>query len=208
MQPPKQPSQRQPRRNQSGKAPQPRRTRSSSTPQPKKPPTKRDYIIAGSIVGLLLLACTVCGISAFAHGSNGAPTTPTTTTPSTQAAQIAATARPTTAPTAKPTTAPTAKPAARSTVAPTQAPKPTPTPAPRTGVNGNPWGYNFNPGNLIYNPPSAFCGQYFSCVSTFWVDTNGYVAECANGEYTHSGGVRGACSRDGGVAQTLYSHEL
>jgi hypothetical protein len=32
------------------------------------------------------------------------------------------------------------------------------------------------------------------------------VVECANGLYSHSGGVRGACSRDGGVARILYSH--
>src|SRR5205823_3014390 len=48
--------------------------------------------------------------------------------------------------------------------------------------------------------------DYFSCVSTFWTATRGYVAECANGEYTHSAGVSGACSRDGGVSRTLYSH--
>jgi hypothetical protein len=94
---------------------------------------------------------------------------------------------------------------------PTPAPlPPTPTPAPthapvQTGINGNPWGYNFTPGSLIYTPNTGFCG-YFSCVTTFWTKTNGYVAECVNGEYTHSGGVSGACSRDGGVEQALYSH--
>lgn len=72
-------------------------------------------------------------------------------------------------------------------------------------VNGNPWCYNFSPGSLIYSPQAAFC-DYFTCVSTFWIDTNGYVAECANGRYTHSDGVSGACSRDGGVFRILYSH--
>ena len=48
-------------------------------------------------------------------------------------------------------------------------------------------------------------------VTIFHVDyileeQNGYVVECANGEYSHSGGVSGACSRDGGVAAILYSH--
>jgi len=89
-------------------------------------------------------------------------------------------------------------------------PSPTPAPIPTTpitGVNGNPWGYDFDSsGNLIFSPPGDFCGQYFSCVSSFWTSANGYVAECANGVYTHSGGVRGACSRDGGVLQALYSH--
>jgi hypothetical protein len=78
-------------------------------------------------------------------------------------------------------------------------------PLPIPGVNGNPWGYNFTPGKLIYNPPAAFC-TYFACVSSFWTSTNGYVAECYNGDYTHSDGVRGACSRDGGVERPLYSH--
>jgi hypothetical protein len=73
------------------------------------------------------------------------------------------------------------------------------------GVNGNPWGYNFTPGKLLYTPAAAFC-TYFACVSSFWTSTNGYVAECYNGDYTHSGGVRGACSRDGGVERPLYSH--
>jgi len=88
----------------------------------------------------------------------------------------------------------------------------TPTPVPTatvpiTGVNGNPWGYNFTPGNLIFTPNSAFCDAgYFKCVTTFWKSTNGYVAECGNGDYTHSGGVSGACSKDGGVFQILYSH--
>lgn len=76
---------------------------------------------------------------------------------------------------------------------------------PVPGINGNPWGYNFIPGKLIYNPPAAFC-TYFACVSTFWTKTNGYVAECYSGAYTHSGGVSGACSRNGGVERPLYSY--
>ncbi|HEX3640533.1 MAG TPA: hypothetical protein VHV10_04530 [Ktedonobacteraceae bacterium] len=76
---------------------------------------------------------------------------------------------------------------------------------PPTGVNGNPWGYDFNPGSLIYNPNSGFC-SYFNCVSTFWTATNGYVAECGNGKYTHSDGVKGACSKDSGVSKVLYQH--
>lgn len=113
---------------------------------------------------------------------------------------------------AKPTVPPTATYAVKPTatpVPPTQPPAPTPTPTPvHTGVNGNPWGYDFNAsgGSLIYNPDAGFCGQYFTCVSTFWTATNGYVVECADTHYSHSGGVKGACSRNGGVAQALYSH--
>jgi hypothetical protein len=78
-------------------------------------------------------------------------------------------------------------------------------PAKTTGVNGNPWGYDFNAGSLIYNPNSGFC-NYFTCVSTFWTKTSGYVVECGNGKYSHSGGVKDVCSRDGGVQATLYQH--
>ena len=111
---------------------------------------------------------------------------------------------PTVAPTQRPVPTPVPTQAPVPTVAPTQPPQPTQPPP--TGTNGNPWGFNFVTGNLIYSPPSAFCGQYFSCVSTFWTATHGYVVECANGLYSHSGGVRGACSRDGGPSAILYSH--
>ncbi len=105
------------------------------------------------------------------------------------------------------------------TIAPSPTPVlPTPTPVQQpvqqqppvqqpaiTGVNGNPWGYDFNPGSYIYSPNADFC-EYFTCVSTFWKDTNGYVAECGSGSYTHSGGISGACSRNGGVKAILYQH--
>ncbi len=91
---------------------------------------------------------------------------------------------------------------------PTQPPA-QPTAPPVQGVGGNPWGYNFDAtgGSFISNPNPAFCDAgYFSCVTTFWKSTNGYVVQCANGLYSHSGGVRGACSRDGGEANILYMH--
>jgi len=72
-------------------------------------------------------------------------------------------------------------------------------------VNKNPWCYNFVRGSLIYRPHSAFC-SYFHCVSDFWKATRGYVVECGNGKYSHSGGIRGVCSSDKRVLRTLYSH--
>jgi len=165
---------------------------------------------------LLILAMCVCSSVAASTGSRTAapvadaqptavPTQPPTPTPTIEPTK-APTAKPTamavkqTVPTPIPTKAPTPRPT------PTQppAPAPAPTQAPK-GVNGNPWGYNFVPGNYIYSPNAAFC-DYFQCVTTFWTKTSGYVAECGNGEYTHSGGLSGACSRDGGVAQVLYQH--
>jgi len=89
--------------------------------------------------------------------------------------------------------------------APTQPPQPTQPPAPITGVNGNPWGYDFNAGSLIYSPPGNFCA-YFACIASFWSHTNGYVDQCVDGTYSHSGGVQGACSHHGGEARPLYSH--
>ncbi len=98
-------------------------------------------------------------------------------------------------PSATPTPKPTPKPAS----------KPTPKPKPScTAVNGNPWCYNFLPGNLIYSPPGSFC-SYFACIGNFW-NGHGYVVECNDGDYSKSGGIRGACSYHQGVRRPLYSH--
>ncbi len=101
----------------------------------------------------------------------GAQSTPTATT------APSPTATPTTAPTViptatpmppQPTPVPTTAPVP--TPVPTQPPPPKPTPIPTqpppTGTNGNPWGYNFSTGNLIYIPPSGFC-NYFPCIASF-----------------------------------------
>lgn len=71
------------------------------------------------------------------------------------------------------------------------------------GINGNPWGYNFEGGQVIYDPPSNFC-SYFTCISSFW-NGSGYVIECADGKFSKSGGRSGACSQHGGYSRTLYS---
>lgn len=90
------------------------------------------------------------------------------------------------------------------TTKPTQAPaRPTQPPA-HLGVNGNPWGYDFDPGYLIYNPPSGFCG-YFACIANFG-NGRGYVVECKDQTYSKSGGIQGSCSRYGGNLRPLYSH--
>jgi hypothetical protein len=86
-------------------------------------------------------------------------------------------------------------------------PPPPPPPAAGTcGAPSNPWGYNFcGRGSYITNPPADFCSYFYPCVSTFWTATRGYVVECASGSWSHSGGVSGACSKNGGVARILYS---
>ena len=89
-------------------------------------------------------------------------------------------------PTSKPTATPTLKPLLRAT----PKPKPQPTPTVHTSINGNPWGYDFNLGNLIYTPPSGFC-NYFNCIATFYAPDDpgdGYIVECQDGTFSQSGG--------------------
>lgn len=94
---------------------------------------------------------------------------------------------------------------------PTPKPKPTPRPSPPPVVNlcgapSNPWHYNFcGRGGVITRPPSSFCAYFVPCVSTFWTATKGYVVRCVSGKWSHSGGVSGACSSNGGVSRILYS---
>ncbi len=83
-------------------------------------------------------------------------------------------------------------------------PQPSPSPPIQPGVNGNPWGYDFNPGTVITHPPAQFC-QYFNCIPSFW-QGNGYVEECQDGTYSLSGGIQGSCSFHGGDWRTLYQH--
>ena len=115
-----------------------------------------------------------------------------------------ATATPTLAPTSAPTAAPTAVPTPTPTVAPP--PPPPPPTANLCGAPSNPWGYNLcGRGGLIYQPQAAFCSYFSPCVSTFWTATSGYVVQCVSGKWSHSGGVSGSCSSNGGVARSLYA---
>ena len=117
--------------------------------------------------------------------------------------------RGTATPTQTPTATPTPTPTPTHTPTPAPAPTATPTPAPAADVCGaprNPWGYNFcGRGGYITSPPSNFCAYFSPCVSTFWTATSGYVVQCVSGKWSHSGGVSGACSSNGGVARALYA---
>ncbi len=124
------------------------------------------------------------------------------------------TAAPTSSPTPTPTPAPTQEPTPTPT--PTPTPKPAPTPVPATpvpnppppapanlcGAPANPWNYNFCGGSVIYNPPGNFC-SYFNCIPSFWNQTSGYVEECQDGTYSHSGGRSGSCAYHGGNRRAL-----
>lgn len=156
---------------------------------------------------LLVLLVAICsgGVNAagaFLGSSSATPTTAHTagnrsSNSGLAAGTATATDTPTPAPTDTPTPSPTPRPTATSTpVPPTATPISQPTCIPNA-VNCNPWGYNFSCCNHIYSPPSNFC-DYFNCIPSFWQHTNGYVEECKDGEYSHSGGVQGSCSYHGG----------
>jgi hypothetical protein len=151
----------------------------------------------------LTLCIGVYGLTA-GH-SNAGTSTPTPAATATQSVVASSASSPTatrtpTRPTRQPTPTATPRPA------PTHRPvAPTPTPRPACqAVNQNPWCYNFSAGNLIYNPPAAFC-DYFPCISSFW-NGRGYVNECVDGQYSKSGGIQGDCSHHGGKLRPLYSH--
>jgi len=192
-------------------------------PPPKQPNMRRRaWIVAICTAPFFLCLFT------FIYAASTAPRTPVTSqasaliTPTLSITQTTIVSHATTAPTqtiaVTPTVQPTPSPvptkAPIPTIAPTQPPTPTTAPPVPTQAPAQPTQppaqqptYDLNPngGSLVYNPPADFCASHI-CVSTFWTATNGYVVECADGHYSHSGGVRGACSRNGGVAATLYSH--
>ena len=105
--------------------------------------------------------------------------------------------------------APTPSPSPKASPSPATKPSPKPSPKPPApknlcGAPSNPWGYNFCGGSLIKSPKSTFC-SYFPCVTSFWQSTSGYVVQCVDGKFSHSGGVSGACSHHGGVRRPLYA---
>ena len=68
----------------------------------------------------------------------------------------------------------------------------------------NPWCFSVvSGGSVIYSPPSDLC-SWIDCIPSFWDSTNGYVIQCADGEFSHSGGVSGSCSSHGGNSRPLY----
>jgi hypothetical protein len=100
-------------------------------------------------------------------------------------------------PSPRPVAKPSPKPVAKAS------PKPAP-PKSTCGAPANPWGYNFCGGGFIYSPPASFCA-YFNCIPSFWKSTLGYVDECNDGTYSHSGGRQGACSYHHGERRPLYA---
>jgi hypothetical protein len=87
---------------------------------------------------------------------------------------------------------------------PPSTPPPPPPSTNTCGATSNPWGYTFCGGSVIASPPANFC-SVFACIASFWNQTNGYVVQCMDGLFSHSGGVRGSCSSHGGNGRTLYA---
>ena len=46
----------------------------------------------------------------------------------------------------------------------------------------------------------------FDCIPSFWDSTNGYVVQCVDGTFSHSGGRQGVCSYHHGYRRTLFDH--
>ncbi len=112
---------------------------------------------------------------------------------------------PSTAPRISPSPLPPSPKATPRTVRATPRTVPPAAPPNTCGAPANPFGYDFcPPASVIYSPPSSFCG-YFNCIPSFWDSTKGYVEECHDGTYSHSGGRPGACSYHGGELRPLYS---
>jgi hypothetical protein len=161
----------------------------------------RNEVLVGVVCVVFVLSCVLTSADLIA--ASGAPGAQATPTPGTAAQVITSVARATLAPQATATPKPTATATAQPTDTPV--PPPTATSVPQDcAVICNPWGYDFSPGNLIYNPASGFCGV-FPCIANF-SNGSGYVVECSDGKYSLSGGRQGACSSHGGVRQALYSH--
>lgn len=140
-----------------------------------------------TLVAIGLLICCCVNINNFINGLS----TDSTATPT--PANLAASSSP------KPTKTPTATPKPKPTATPTR--KPT---CRYPAVDDNPYCYTFtNTGKLITDPPADFC-VYFNCISSF-DNGSGYVVECANGQYSKSGGRTGVCSKQGGFKRNLYA---
>ena len=45
-----------------------------------------------------------------------------------------------------------------------------------------------------------------NCCITNFPNGTGYIVECGDLKWSHSGGKSGACSQNGGVIATLYRH--
>jgi hypothetical protein len=69
-------------------------------------------------------------------------------------------------------------------------------PTSSTVSSTTPSGSSEGPGSLSHAGDSQFCSTH-ECIENF-PNGNGYVVQCVDGEWSHSGGLSGACSDHGG----------
>ena len=77
----------------------------------------------------------------------------------------------------------------------------------QAGICGGPLAATTNPSPTGTAPsgsaaPADFCSTHV-CIPSFASGT-GYIVQCADGEWSHSGGNQGACSDHGGETSTTY----
>jgi len=152
----------------------------------------------GGLKGRLIAISALCLVFALS-GAACADTSTSSSSPTSSPLAVGGGSLPSTTATAVAT--PTPQPATPAPVV--AAPAPALPPANSCGAPSNPWGYNFCRGSYIYSPPAGFC-TYFSCIPSFWKSTNGYVEQCVDGMFSHSGGRQGSCSYHGGNQRPLF----
>jgi hypothetical protein len=69
-------------------------------------------------------------------------------------------------------------------------------PVPHSGPRGGPSPSGEGPGSSSHSQDAAFCTTH-SCIANF-PNGHGTVVQCVDGEWSHSGGLRGACNDHGG----------
>lgn len=162
-----------------------------------------------AVLALLTFTATGCEDVTTSPAAQSAPPRAVTTT--TVATPPVATRAPAKSPTPKPVAvAPKPSPTKAAVVPLPRTPAPVRTTTkPKTvvastcGAPANPWGYNFcGRGSFIGSPPADFC-DYFDCIASFWENTRGYVMQCEDHTYSHSGGRSGSCSHHGGNYRAL-----
>jgi hypothetical protein len=172
---------------------------------------RRNKLLTGCLTLIsAFVLCALCGAIGNASNRSAALIADTPTVQAT-ATQLSFSERmrtsialiklsPTPTPMATPTPVPTPTPAPVQEQ-PTQLPAPT---CNGTVMDGACYNTDSIGGSRVYNTPSDFCINY-SCIKSFSTGT-GYIVECGNGQWSHSGGSSGACSRDSGIIATLYRH--
>ncbi|MGK5552232.1 hypothetical protein ACSNOI_11505 [Actinomadura kijaniata] len=175
--------------------------------RPEEAPRAKGWLVAAAAGGVLGLFALV-GLVAPDPRPEEQAVTFTTSSPSPSRSstpeRLPTSAPPTgkaptrTAPASSPKPAKSRKAAVRKTRKPQE--------PPRTrqlcGAPSNPYGYTFCGGTFIYDPPSEIC-SHFACIGNFW-NGKGYLVQCRDGEYSMSGGRRGACSHHDGVGRPVY----